>query len=516
MRDDLERLFRSVFDRANVAALAIDVNGGFVAGNDALRAIFATPIGEGFAELAEQLCLGTDGLEERSSAVAPSLDGRPARHRYRRADGTFFLGDRSNLPISDASGGQLGVISIIRNVSAEAGLAEGLASLASIPATGAEQAFLAIAGLIDIGCRLFSAGHGSLLGIEGEGYVVEVASGSWQLHREGDKLPRYETFHALPHDYDDLLIVERCSLSDLADHAYCRGSGVQFFMAGKVRVNGRVYGSLCFADQRPRPQPLTTEEKLLFRIIAQWSGLLLEGRLTRTALDIANQDLARFSHIASHDLQEPLRRIVTYCQILMEDFGTEVSEEAAEVVEIIQTGGRRMRIMLNDLLIYSSLNQELQRAFEPVDMASVLHHAIEDLAGKLEASRGHVEAVPLPLVWGRAPLLQTVCYHLISNAIKYAGDRSPQVDIAIRDEGRFWRFQITDRGIGIEPRFAERIFDIFKRLHPRDDFSGSGAGLAICKLIIERHGGAIWLDQDYRDGARFLFTLPKGRWSAMP
>ncbi len=236
--------------------------------------------------------------------------------------------------------------------------------------------------------------------------------------------------------------------------------------------------------------------------------------MARAALKVATEDLERFAYIASHDLQEPLRRVVTYCQILMEDFGAEVSDEAAEVVDIIQSGGKRMRLMLNDLLVYSRLNQQLQQVFEPVDMVSVVCQAIDDLATKLEESQARIDWIHLPLVWGRAPLLQMVCYHLIGNAIKFAGSATPEIDISIEDQGRFWQFSVTDQGIGIEPRFAERIFDIFQRLHSRDDVSGSGAGLAICKLIIERHGGTIWLDTDYLNGARFRFTLPKDRWAA--
>ncbi|MGI9435010.1 MAG: sensor histidine kinase [Geminicoccaceae bacterium] len=229
------------------------------------------------------------------------------------------------------------------------------------------------------------------------------------------------------------------------------------------------------------------------------------------ALERSNRDLARFAYIASHDLQEPVRRVVTYCQILMEDFGTEVSEEAAEVIEIIQTGGKRMRGMINDLLQYSRLNQRLDEAIAPVDMTAVVGHAADKLEDNPEMPGAWVDYQHLPLVWGHADLLQLVCYHLLSNGIKYAGERSPDIEISTHAQGRFWRFTFTDQGMGIEPRFADRIFEIFQRLHPRDNYQGSGMGLAICKLIIERHGGEIWLDTAYEDGARFHFTLPRNR-----
>lgn len=513
MQGGLEGLFCAAFNTMSDAAFALDLEGRVVGSNAAFKTMFGISEAEGGDLPFDQLCIDADPKENPASATSVSSGQTVARHRYRRRNGTIFWGERSEAPIQSGGGACLGVFSIIRDVTEHVFLERGLTSLLALPAVGSQQAHHGMAKLIDLGCRHFGVGHGSLGRIEGNDYIIEVIGGSLDLHHLGDKLALDETFSSLPRDQDGLLAIEQCSLSEFSGHPYHRRTGLEFYLASEVRVAGRVYGTLCFANQLSKQRRLQEHDRLFLRIIAHWTGMLLEGRMTREALSVATQDLDRFAYIASHDLQEPLRRVVTYCQILMEDFGAEVSEEAAEVVEIIQTGGKRMRLMLNDLLVYSRLNQQLQQAFEPVDMASILCHAIDDLAGKLEESRAHIEVIHLPLVWGRAPLLQMVCYHLLSNALKFAGDRVPKIDISIEDQGRFWQFQFTDRGIGIEPRFAERIFDIFQRLHPRDDFPGSGAGLAICKLIVERHGGAIWLDADYREGTRFLFTLPKGRWT---
>lgn len=222
-----------------------------------------------------------------------------------------------------------------------------------------------------------------------------------------------------------------------------------------------------------------------------------------------SDSLERFAQIASHDLQEPLRRIITYCDILKEDHGSELSEEASEIAGIIQSGGRRLRLMINDLLAYARVREQLDRAFEPVDMSAVLCHATDEMHGEIAARGVRVESAHLPLVWGRAPLFKTVFRHLLNNAIKYSGERSPLIDISVDDAGDVWQFAVTDRGVGVEARFADRIFEIFQRLHDKDEREGSGAGLAICRLIIERCGGEIWLDRSYDRGARFLFTLPK-------
>lgn len=255
----------------------------------------------------------------------------------------------------------------------------------------------------------------------------------------------------------------------------------------------------------------------LFRSLAVLIDVTERSHVERTliektaALERSNTDLARFAHIASHDLQEPLRRVITYSEILKEDFGSELSEGAAEIAGIIQSGGRRLRLMINDLLAYVRLSEQLDRAFEPVDMSAVLCHALDDLNDEIESKSVRIDVAHLPLVWGRAPLLKMVFYHLLSNAIKYGGEQSPAIDVSVDDASEVWQFAVADKGVGVESRFADRIFEFFQRLHLRDEREGSGAGLAMCRLIIQRCGGDIWLDRSYENGARFLFTLPKNR-----
>ncbi len=514
MQGDLEGVFHAAFKTMSDAAFAVDNENKVVAGNAAFASMFGLSATE-LTELSlDQLCLDADERAKSTPLTSSSPEQAVVRHRYRRSDGTIFWGERSRAPIQGCDGSCLGAFSIIRDVTDRVSLERGLASLLALPLLGSDEAHHSIAKLLDLGRRHFDVEHGSLGRIEGGDYVIEIVSGSLGQHEAGDKLPLKDTFAALQRDQDGVLAIERCTGSQFSEHRYFCRTGFEFYLAGEVWIAGRLYGTLNFADRTSRSRRLQGQDRLFLRLIARWIGMLLEIRMTRAALSATTYDLERFTYIASHDLQEPLRRVVTYCQILMEDFGAEVSDEAAEVIEVIQTGGKRMRLMLNDLLVYSRLDQQLQKAFEPVDMASVLCHAIDDLSEKMEASGACVNSVPLPIVWGHVSPLQMVCYHLLSNAIKFAGDRPPKIDIAIQDQGRFWQFSVTDQGIGVEPRFADRIFDMFQRLHPRDDFSGSGAGLAICKLVVERYGGAIWFDTSCQDGTRFLFTLPKDRWAA--
>lgn len=233
------------------------------------------------------------------------------------------------------------------------------------------------------------------------------------------------------------------------------------------------------------------------------------------ALERSNADLRRFGQVASHDLQEPLRRIITYCDILKQDFEPELSEGAAEIAGVIRSGGRQLRLMINDLLAYVRVSEQVNIAFEPVDLSAVICQALGELDHEITSRDARVDIAHLPLVWGRAPLLKMVFLHLLGNAITHGGRPSPSIDISVDDAGDVWQFAVTDRGPGVEARFADRIFEIFQRLHPKDEREGSGTGLAICKLIVQRCGGEIWLDPSYEHGARFLFTLPKDKPDAL-
>lgn len=514
MQDGLEGLFFAAFNTLSDAAIAIDCQGKVVAGNPAFFSMFGFSRTDWTNLPFDQLCVDVDRNECSGPAASRALAQTVTRRRYRRHDGTILWGERSVAPIQGSDGTCLGFFSIIRDVTDSVSFEQGLTSMLALPGMRSQAAPPAMVRLLDLGCRHFGVEHGNLCRLEAQDYIVDAVAGSLDLYQVGQELPLRDVFGATIRGQDGLLAIGQGPLVSFSQHAHHQQTDLGSFLAVEVQLAGLPYGALIFADRSSSERELREPEKLLLRVIAHWIGMLLEEQAARKGLGIATQDLERFAHIASHDLQEPLRRVVTYCQILMEDFGPEVSDEATEVIEIIQTGGRRMHLMLNDLLVYSRLNQQLQQSFEPVDMSSILGHALDDLASKLEANGAKLEIAHLPLVWGRGALLQMVCYHLLSNALKFSGDQTPRIDVAIEDRGRCWQFSVTDHGIGIEPRFAHRIFDIFQRLHSRDDISGSGTGLAICKLIVERHGGAIWLDTTYHEGARFLFTLPKDRLAA--
>lgn len=232
---------------------------------------------------------------------------------------------------------------------------------------------------------------------------------------------------------------------------------------------------------------------------------------TNAELARSNEDLEQFAYVASHDLQEPLRKVASFCQLLEQRYGGQLDERGEQYIAFAVDGAKRMQVLINDLLAFSRIGRTTEQ-FAPVGLDECLAQALRNLAGSVESTGATVEAVdPLPQVDGDRTLLVALFQNLIGNAIKFHSEETPQVRIRCRpspDEPERWLLSVEDNGIGIEPRFAERIFVIFQRLHGRDAYAGTGIGLAMCRKIAEFHGGRIWLDTDYTGGTRFCFTLP--------
>jgi signal transduction histidine kinase len=228
-------------------------------------------------------------------------------------------------------------------------------------------------------------------------------------------------------------------------------------------------------------------------------------------LNRSNAELEQFAYVASHDLQEPLRKVASFCQALERRYHGQLDERADQYIEFAVDGAKRMQVLINDLLAFSRVGRS-GRALELVDLNEALHEAQASLSQALEDAGASVIAEPLPSVRGERALLVSLFQNLIGNAIKFHGTEPPIVRIsatADAAEGQ-WQFSCTDNGIGVDPEYAERIFVIFQRLHTKEAYPGTGIGLAMCRKIVEYHGGRMWLDPSHTAGARFLFTLPIG------
>jgi signal transduction histidine kinase len=222
----------------------------------------------------------------------------------------------------------------------------------------------------------------------------------------------------------------------------------------------------------------------------------------------SNRDLEQFAYVASHDLQEPLRKVASFCQLLQRRYAGRLDERADQYIGFAVDGAQRMQRLINDLLAFSRIGR-LTNGFHEVDLNTVVVDAAAQFDGLRAQTGAEITFADLPVVLGEEPLLGALFGNLIGNAIKFRHpDRSPIVHIGVQQVGDEYEFSVEDNGIGIEPEFADKVFVIFQRLHAKETYPGTGIGLAIAKKIVEYHGGRIWIDTEHADGTLFRFTLP--------
>ncbi len=229
---------------------------------------------------------------------------------------------------------------------------------------------------------------------------------------------------------------------------------------------------------------------------------------TMEQLRASNRDLEQFAYIASHDLQEPLRMIANYVQLIERRYKDKLDQDACDFIHYAVDGAVRMQQLIDSLLEYSRL-QSRKKPFDSVDLNGVLKQALHDIERLIVETDARITSDSLPEILGDAVQLGQIFQNLISNALKFRGEAPPEVHIFAEESSGYWKISVRDNGIGIEPEHQDKIFKIFKRLHSRADYPGTGIGLAVCKRIIERHGGETGVESEAGKGSTFWFTLPK-------
>jgi signal transduction histidine kinase len=232
-----------------------------------------------------------------------------------------------------------------------------------------------------------------------------------------------------------------------------------------------------------------------------------ELELKARDLERSNAELEQFAYVASHDLQEPLRKVASFCQLLQRRYEGQLDERADQYIGFAVDGAKRMQSLISDLLAFSRVGRADAPLVE-VALDDIVQTAQDNLTSRIERTGARIEVGPLPVVDGDPVLLVAVFQNLMGNALKFHGDDPPVVHVSAQRTGEMWTITCRDEGIGIDPAYAERIFAIFQRLHPKESYEGTGIGLALCRKIVEHHGGRIWLDTDVPAGATFRFTLP--------
>jgi chemotaxis family two-component system sensor kinase Cph1 len=234
-----------------------------------------------------------------------------------------------------------------------------------------------------------------------------------------------------------------------------------------------------------------------------------EARLLRYTEDLrrSNEELEQFAYVASHDLQEPLRMVTSYLQLIAQRYSENLDTDALEFIEYAVDGASRMKQLINDLLFYSRV-QRSKREFEPMRMATALEQALDNLYFTIEDTQAVITHDEMPDLTGNPAQITQLLQNLIGNALKFRRDDIPKIHISAQQQNNEWVFSVKDNGIGIHQDYKDRIFVIFQRLHNREQYEGTGIGLAICKKIVEKHNGRIWLESELGVGTTFYFTLP--------
>ena len=232
-----------------------------------------------------------------------------------------------------------------------------------------------------------------------------------------------------------------------------------------------------------------------------------ESKMLMKELARSNVDLKQFAYVVSHDLQEPLRSIRSFAQLLEKRYKDKLDDKANEFIDYIVSGVQKMELLIKDLLEYSQVEAKRQN-FRSIKCSVALEEAIYNLRTAIKESNVELTYDLLPTVTADASQLSRLFQNLIGNACKFRGNEPLKIHISAQQKGNEWVFSIKDNGIGIEPKFFERIFAIFQRLHTRDEYQGTGIGLAVCKKIVERHGGRIWVESEAGKGSTFYFTIP--------
>jgi len=246
-----------------------------------------------------------------------------------------------------------------------------------------------------------------------------------------------------------------------------------------------------------------TERKRVERELKQAEAL----KQAVEALELSNKDLEQFAYVASHDLQEPLRMVSSFTQLLAKRYQGKLDKDADDFIDYIVAGAKRMQTLINDLLTYSRVDTRGE-SFKPMDSEATFSQATANLKVAIEEAEAVITHDPLPpLIADNSQIVQ-LFQNLLGNAIKFHGKEPPRIHVSARQENNEWVFSFRDNGIGIAPEYFDRVFVIFQRLHSREEYPGTGTGLAICKRIVERHGGRIWVESEINKGSTFYFAIP--------
>ncbi|WP_394739168.1 MEDS domain-containing protein [Natronococcus roseus] len=359
--------------------------------------------------------------------------------------------------------------------------------------------------LFELGLDRLDLEFGALTRIDSTTDTVEVeaTSGGTDPLASGQELPLSETYCRLTDGAESTTAItdpaglERTTYEQL---------GIETYLGTRIELEHGPDRTFFFAAGDAREHGFSDAERTFHHLMAQWVHYELERKHRTQELETSNEHLEQFAHAASHDLQEPLRMVTSYLQLLERRYEGALDEDGEEYLEFAVDGADRMREMIDGLLAYSRVERQGD-PFEPTDLEAVVEDVRADLGLQIEEADAEVIVEELPRVMADRSQIRQVLQNLLSNALTYS-EGSPRIRVSARKRGSERVVTVADDGIGIAPADQARIFAIFDRLHSRGEYAGSGLGLALCQRIVERHDGELWVDSEPGEGAAFSFTLP--------
>lgn len=476
-----ERLFSAVFESSEDAILSATMEGTITSWNKAAERLYEYTKAEALGSSIDFL-VGDDRRAEMEEARKTLQAGNPIKGREtvhstrggRRAEVSLTMS-----LVKDPDGTAIGFSMIARDITERLREARAKAAI--------------LAGAFD-----------AIVTMDGQGTVVEY-------NPAAEAMFGYAHAEAIGRPLADLIIPSGLREKHRQGLARYLATGEPHVVGRRleltaVRKNGQEFPVEVGIVRLPEAQP-----PVFGGFIRDLTSIkAAEERLERMMLELkrSNQELEQFAYVASHDLQEPLRMVVAYMDLLERTYGESLDDKAKAFIGYAADGAKRLKLMVDDLLAYSRIESR-GRSFEWCDSSEILAEVLGGLRLLISESSATIDCAPdLPRIWADGGQIGLSFQNLIANAIKFRGDDPPRIAINAERRGRFWEFIVQDNGIGFEDGQAERVFQMFQRLHDRTRYEGSGIGLALVKRIIERHGGRIWVVSAPDAGSRFHFTIP--------
>jgi PAS domain S-box-containing protein len=493
LRESEER-YRRTFELAGSGVAHIGLDRKFIRVNRRLCEILGYPAQELIGMTGRQISHPEDLdviNKERARMERGEIDHVRVEKRYLRKDGSTVWISFSMVVEHDAAGKPTYEIAIFDDISerkrAEAAVLESEARFRSLTQLSSDWYWEQDE---NFGLKFMSRRMGERTGLEASAYIgrkrwdqpaLNLTDADWAAHRA--QLERHEPFR----DFE----MERPNPA--GGTRWISVSGEPVFDSRGRFAGYRGVGSDITARKRAEAELRKAHDELAKKA---------------EELQRSNAELEQFAYVASHDLQEPLRMVSSYTQLLGRRYGDKFDGDAKEFMHYIVDGAARMKQLIEDLLAYSRVGTK-GKEFKPLSVEAALQRAITNLRAAIEESGAAITWDPLPTVEGDEMQLAQVFQNLMGNALKFRGARPPRIHVGATQDNGAWQLTVADNGIGIEPQYFERIFMLFQRLHTMGEYPGTGIGLAICKKVVERHGGRIWVSSTPGEGSQFHFTLAK-------